>query len=256
MTPILSACLVMYHCGDETDLTLSCIQNADLEVSVFLSDNSPEELTAERLKWAFPGVVVLSHEKNIGLSRAHNAVLPHLQSKYHLLLDPGISFHPSLLRRMVSYMEAHSNIAVLTPRFFSEEGKEIFFPRRLPAFHYILGSAFSGLGGIFTRWQQEYTFADQEVEMPSPVDSAPVSCMLIRTDLFRRLDGFDPGFVRTQEDADLCRRILEQRLGSIVYHPEMQVTFRRPEESHLLFANSTHRFGTVLRYFIKWGITW
>ena len=133
MTPILSACLVMYHCGDETDLTLRCIQNADLEVSVFLSDNSPEELTAERLKWAFPGVVVLSHEKNIGLSRAHNAVLPHLQSKYHLLLDPGISFHPSLLRRMVSYMEAHSNIAVLTPRFFSEEGKEIFFPRRLPA---------------------------------------------------------------------------------------------------------------------------
>ena len=86
MTPILSACLVMYHCGDETDLTLRCIQNADLEVSVFLSDNSPEELTAERLKWAFPGVVVLSHEKNIGLSRAHNAVLPHLQSKYHLLL--------------------------------------------------------------------------------------------------------------------------------------------------------------------------
>ena len=44
MAPILSACLVMNRCGDEIDVALRCIQNADLEVSVFLSDNSPEEL--------------------------------------------------------------------------------------------------------------------------------------------------------------------------------------------------------------------
>ena len=42
MVPVLSACLVIFHCGDEVDLALRCIQNADLEVSVFLSDNSPE----------------------------------------------------------------------------------------------------------------------------------------------------------------------------------------------------------------------
>ena len=46
MAPILSACLVMNRCGDEIDVALRCIQNADLEVSVFLSDSSPEELTA------------------------------------------------------------------------------------------------------------------------------------------------------------------------------------------------------------------
>ena len=73
MAPILSACLVMYRCGDEIDVALRCIQNADLEVSVFLSDNSPDELTADRLKWAFPGIVVLPQEKNIGPTRAYNA---------------------------------------------------------------------------------------------------------------------------------------------------------------------------------------
>ena len=92
MAPILSACLELYRCGDEADETLRCIQNADIEVSVFLSDNSPEELTAERLKWAFPGVILLSHEKNSGLARAHNAVLPELRSKYHLMLSPGVIF--------------------------------------------------------------------------------------------------------------------------------------------------------------------
>jgi len=256
MAPILSACLVLYRCGDEVDVTLRCIQNADLEVSVFLSDNSPEELTAERLKWAFPGVILRSNEKNIGLSCAHNAVIPDLQSKYHLMIDPGMIFDPSLLRRMVSYMEAHPNIAVLSPAFFSEDGDELFLPRRQMSVRYLLGRMLSGLGGIFLRWEREYTFADQNVDMPTPVDSAPVSFILIRTDIFCRLEGFDPKYYRTQEDADLCRRILEQRLGSVVYHPGMKVTCRRKTDTGRLFPERMHRFRTVLRYFMKWGITW
>ena len=256
MAPILSACLVIYRCGDEIDVALRCIQNADLEVSVFLSDNSPEELTAERLKWAFPGIVVLPQEKNVGITRAHNAVLPHLQSKYHLMMDPGISFHPSLLRRMVTYMEAHPNIAILSPRFFSEDGAELFFPRKQLSVRFLLGHALNGLGGFLLRWKREYTLENHDVEMPVPVDSAPAACMLIRTDIFRRLNGFDPHFVRTQEDADLCRRILEGRMGSIVYHPDMQVVRRHTEDPGLIFPNRTHRFSAVLRYFMKWGITW
>ena len=256
MPPVLSACLVMNRCGDEIDVALRCIQNADLEVSVFLSDSSPEELTAERLKWAFPGVVVIPQEKNIGLSKAHNAVLPQLQSKYHLLLDPEISFDPSLLRRMVSYMEAHPNIAILSPRFFSEDGEELFFPRKQLSVRHLLGSMLANLGGFFLRWQQEYTMADQNVEMPVPVDMAPVAFMLIRTETFRRLEGFDSRFPSTQEDADLCRRILDWHLGSIVLHPDMQVVLQKQLNPGLFFSSHRHHFRTVARYFAKWGITW
>ena len=255
MAPILSACMVMYRCGDEIDVALRCIQNADLEVSVFLCDNSPDEMTAERLKWAFPGIVVLPQKKNIGLTEGHNAVLPRLQSKYHLLMDPGVSFHPSLLRAMVSYMEAHPNIAVLSPRFFSEEGEELFFPRKQLSVRSLLGCAFGSLGGFFLRWKREYMLANHDIEMPTPVDTAPVSFMMIQTEIFRSLNGFDPHFARSQADADLCRRILESRMGSVVYHPDMQVILRPPEGSGLFLENRQHRLPTVLRYFMKWGIT-
>ena len=114
----------------------------------------------------------------------------------------------------------------------------------------------NGFGGIFLRWERNYTYADQNVEMPTPVDAAPLTFMLIRTDIFRRLKGFDEKYVRTQADADLCRRILEQRLGSVVYHPGMSVTCRRKADTGLLFPERTHRLRTVLRYFMKWGITW
>ena len=256
MAPLLSACMMIYHCGDEIDLALRCIQNSDLEVSVFLCDNSPEELTAERLKWSFPGLVVLSQEKRIGFSSSHNAVIPRLQSKYHLILDPCISFHPSLLRRMVSYMEAHPNIAVLSPRFLSESGEEIYLPRRQITLRHMLGNAFGSLGGIFRTWQREYSFEDQNVDMPVPVESAPAECMLIRTGVFREMNGFDPGFARTQMDADLCRAILDRRLGSVVFHPDMQVVLRSRTSDFRLFPGSRHKVGTVIRYLVKWGITW
>ena len=60
----------------------------------------------------------------------------------------------------------------------------------------------------------------------------------------------------SEERIDLCRRILEKRLGSIVYQPEMQVTYRRIIDNSILFPNRTHHLSSVLLYFMKWGITW
>ena len=135
MPAMLSACIVLYRCGDEVLHALHCIQNADLEVAVYLVDNSPEEITAERLKWTFPGVTVLPQKKNVGFGRANNAVLPYLQSKYHLMLNPDVSFDPSLLKKMITYMEAHPNIAILTPRVLNEDGSEQFLPKKRISVH-------------------------------------------------------------------------------------------------------------------------
>ena len=256
MAPILSACMVMYRCGDEIDVALRCIQNADLEVSVFLCDNSPDEMTAERLKWAFPGIVVLPQKKNIGLTEGHNAVLPRLQSKYHLLMDPGVSFHPSLLRAMVSYMEAHPNIAILTPRVLNEDGTEQFLPKKRISVHYLLSGLLEPLGGIFRRWREEFTMADMDIRGPIPVEFATGCFLLIRTAVFQRLNGFDPRFFLYQEDSDLSRRVLEQNLGSIVYHPEMVITHRWARENTRTFRGRMRQIRSVCKYFLKWGITW
>ena len=256
LPPILSACIVLYHCGEEIDHVLHCIQNADLEVTVFLSDNSPEEMTAERLRWAFPGIIVLPQEKNIGFGRANNAVLPLLKSKYHLMLNPDVSFEPSLLRRMVTYMEEHPNIAVLTPRVLNEDGSEQFLPKKSVSVHYLLGGLLEGFGGVFRRWRQDFTMANVEVQMPMPVEFATGCFLLIRTSVFQRLNGFDPRFFLYQEDSDLSRRILEEHLGSIVYHPDMCITHRWARENTRTFQGRMRQIRSVCKYFLKWGISW
>ena len=256
MPSILSACLVLYHCGDELMQALRCIQCADLEVDVFLSDNTPEDLTAEKAQWLYPGITVLPQKKNIGFGRANNAVLPYLQSKYHLMLNPDVTFDPGLLTRMVSYMESHPNIAILTPRVLNEDGSEQYLPKKRISVHYLLSGLLEGFGGIFRRWRDDFTLADMEVLYPVPVEFATGCFLLIRTEVFRRLGGFDPRFFLYQEDSDLSRRVLEEHLGSIVYHPDMRITHTWARENTRTFKGRMRQVRSIFKYFWKWGITW
>ena len=256
MASVLSACLVLYHCGDEINHALRCIQNADLEVDVYLSDNSPEEPTAEKMEWLFPGVTVLTQKGNIGFGRANNAVLPYLKSRYHLIMNPDVSFDPGLLSRMVAYMEAHPKIAILTPRVLNEDGSEQYLPKKRIAVHYLLSGLLEKFGGIFRRWRDEFTLADTEVRHPIPVEFATGCFLLIRTDVFLCLNGFDPRFFLYQEDSDLSRRVLEEQLGSIVYHPDMCVTHRWARENTRTFRGRMRQIRSVIKYFRKWGVTW
>ena len=80
--------------------------------------------------------------------------------------------------------------------------------------------------------------------------------LLIRTEIFVRLKGFDPRFFLYQEDSDLSRRILEENLGSIVYHPAMQVTHQWARENTRTMKGRMRQIRSVFKYFLKWGVTW
>ncbi len=252
----LSACVVLYHCGDEVFEALRCVENSDVEVAMYLSDNSPEEPTADKLQWSFPGITILPQQGNIGFGRANNAVLPYLQSRYHLIMNPDVTFDPHLLTRMMTYMDVHPNIAILTPRVLNEDGSEQFLPKKMISVHYLLSGLLEPLGGIFRRWREEYTLADLDVRAPMPVEFATGCFLLIRTSVFQKLQGFDPRFFLYQEDSDLARRVLDQGLGSIVYHPDMVVTHRWARENTRTFQGRLRQVRSICKYFLKWGISW
>ena len=256
MPSLLSACVVLYHCGEEVTEALRCVEQSNIEVAVYLSDNSPEEMTADHLQWTFPGVTILPQQGNIGFGRANNAVLPYLQSKYHLIMNPDVTFDPGLLSRMVAYMEAHPNIAILTPRVLNEDGTEQFLPKKRISVHYLLSGLLEPLGGIFRRWREEFTMADMDIRGPIPVEFATGCFLLIRTAVFQRLNGFDPRCFLYQEDSDLARRVLSQNLGSIVYHPDMVITHRWARENTRTLKGRMRQIRSVFKYFWKWGITW
>ena len=98
--------------------------------------------------------------------------------------------------------------------------------------------------------------SDMDIVYPVPVEFATGCFLFIRTEIFKKLEGFDPRFFLYQEDSDLSRRILEERLGSIVYHPDMCVTHKWARENTRTFKGRMRQMASVFKYFLKWGITW
>ena len=250
----VSACIVLYHAGDEALRAVQCVKDSTLPVELFVSDNSPECDTAGRIAALWPQARILPQKENVGFGRANNAALPYLQSRYHVLVNPDVSFAPDLIERMAAYMDEHPEAVILTPRVFSEDGTEQFLPKKQPTVRYLLGGRLERLGEPFRRWRREYTLQGQEIAAPTPVGFATGCFLMIRTDAFRALGGFDERFFLYQEDSDLSRRAME--LGQIVYHPDMHVTHAWARENTRTLRGNLRQVASIIKFFRKWGCAW
>ena len=250
----LSACMVLYHSGDQPLKALACLDSADLEVDTYIVDNSPGDLTAQQIRWLYPGVIYRPMQENVGFGSANNAILRELSSDYHLMLNPDVRFEPDLLNRMIAYMDENPAVAILTPRVLNEDGTEQFLPKMQPSIHYLLGGFLEAVPGPFKKWRRTYTMADRPTSVPIQVQFATGCFMLIRTEIFKRLNGFDERFFLYQEDSDLSRRALEE--GHIIYHPDMVITHSWQRDNQRSLKGVLRQAASVCKFFAKWGVSW
>ncbi len=247
--PILSACIVLHNPGMRLLQTVQCFQESDIALELHVVDNAPHGTLIDHLKWQCPGIVYYPQRKGLGYAGGHNAVLPCLRSRYHIICHPDVTFDPQLLSDMVSYMECNPSCIILTPKFVDADGREVFVPRRLPTIRYLIANFFPRLPGPFRTWRDQYTLDNTEIYSPISVEMASGAFMMIRTQALQQMNGMDPLFFYTHADSDLSRRALE--IGAIVYHPLMTVTHDRQPKSRNL-PEILKRFGCTLRYLKKW----
>ena len=250
----ISACMVLYHAGDEALRAVDCLDASDETVDVYLVDNTPEDDTAQRIRWVHPGVQVRPQTKNLGFGRGNNVVLNELESDYHILVNPDVTFEPDVISRMVRYMDEHPNVVILTPHVLNADGTDQLLPKKQPTVHYLLGGFLEKLGGPFVRWRREYTMADDDLSHPLKVKFATGCFLMIRTKTFKELKGFDERFFLYQEDSDLSRRAAQ--LGPIIYHPDMCVTHNWARENTRSVKGVLRQIRSVCQFFMKWGVEW
>lgn len=253
--PQLSVCLVLYHAAPTVLDTVRCLKASGVPFELFVVDNSPKDGMAAQIAAILPEAHILPQERNLGFGRGNNVVLPYLRSRYHLLLNPDVTFEPGLLERMIAYMNAHPQTIILTPRVFNPDGTEQFLPKKQPTVRYLLGGRLESLGKPFSRWRREFTLADTSISVPTEVQFATGCFLLIRTHAFvQRLKGFDPRFFLYQEDSDLSRRAME--IGEITYHPDFRITHAWARENTRTLRGNLRQIVSVFKFFGKWGLKW
>jgi len=104
---------------------------------------------------------------------------------------------------------------------------------------------------MFKGRQAKHTLQHKDYSVPFQVPFAQGCFLVIRTELFKSLGGFDDRYFMYMEDADLCRRVNER--SSVMYYPGATVMHAWEKGSHKSRKLMKIHIRSMLSYFNKWG---
>lgn len=247
----LSITIVVYKNEEDVKKAVCSILEhtaADIQKKIYLVDNSPGETSLEGFFQSCPEVIYEKTGSNLGFGGGHNYVLEKLDSRYHAIVNPDILLTEDSFRILMDFME-EQQAGMAVPRLLDEKGQlQAVYRQEVTVLD--MGIRMF-LSRFFKKRQARHTMQDQDYTKPFPVPFAQGSFLLIRTELFVQLGGFDSRYFMYMEDADLCKRV--NQCSSLYYCPDTAVIHKWERGSHKDRELLKHHLVSMFRYFRKWG---
>ena len=249
----VTACIVTFNNKDKIEATVRSVldQTKSVDLSLFVVDNCSTDGTADCVERAFPGVNVIRLKRNAGFGAGHNAVLPFLDSDYHVVINPDIILESDVIGELSAYAEEHENVGLLSPRIVFPDGTEQLLGKKNPTIRYLGGHRMSK-GTEPTPLMREYCMLDMPENEPFEITNATGCFMFFRTSVFKQLGGFDERFFMYLEDCDIARRAAE--ISKVLYIPTVSVTHLWERASKRNKKLLMIHISSILKYFVKWGL--
>lgn len=250
----VSGCIVTYNNMRTIEKTLStlldCTRGVDFKL--YIVDNASTDGTPQFIREKFGGdarVEIIERQTNDGFSAGHDSVLDRLTSEFHAVINPDVIVRDDVLETMAQYMRAHPDVGLLSPRIRFPDGRDQVLGKRNPRLRYLVASRLRGKGEP-NRLLREYAMLDEDLSVPCDIENATGCFMLLRTDLFRQIGGFDTNYFLYFEDSDLTRMV--RRTSRAVYYPDACVYHVWGRESKKNNRLRRIQIQSMLYYFKKW----
>lgn len=254
MHDITSSIVLYKNDEDELSEAIHSFLNTALNVRLYLIDNSPTNelqklVTDPRISYHFLG-------KNIGFGAAHNIALEETLeiSRYHLVLNPDISFKPGTLESIHAFMENNLEVGQLLPKVYYKNGELQKLCKLLPTPMDLIIRRALGNMPVFTRRKEEYELVDFGYDHTLNIPNLSGCFMFLRTDVLKKAGLFDTRYFMYLEDVDLTRRI--HVISKTVFFPEASVVHGYKKESYKNSTLLNYHISSAIKYFNKWGWLW
>ena len=211
----LSLCIVTYNNSDKIGNAVSSLkeQTKGIDYTLYISDNASLDNTVEKVLEIDNDAVILQNGGNIGFGKAHNTVIPIIESEYHAVINPDITVDYDVLTALCKYLDENPDVSMVAPKILYPNGEEQILPKRKPRLKYILGRRIP----LFAKYSDEYTRINDVFNEPEEIEFCSGCFFVIRTEVFKKLCGFDERFFMYMEDAALTLRA--KKFGKPVYNP-------------------------------------
>lgn len=248
----LSVSIVLYHNDDSIKQTIECVLKSNLLTKLYLVDNSHTDAlrrvaTDDRVEYTF-------NNQNIGYGAAHNiGIKRSIESgcKYHLIMNPDITFEPGTLEKIHEYMEQNHEVGSLMPSVYYEDGSIQRLCKLLPTPFDLLGRRFLNNTAWARKQNAKYELHDFAYNSILNTPCLSGCFMFTRTAVLEKSGLFDPRYFMYLEDYDLNRRI--NRFSKTIFYPLAKITHGHAKESYKNGSLLKIHIKSAVKYFNKWG---
>jgi len=176
---------------------------------IYVVDNASTDGSVEMVRAEFPEVILIVNKENKWFPHANNQALKEAKGEYALLLNPDTVVKEDALEKLLGFMANHPETGLIGPKIIYPDGRiQDECARELPSLSGVVFSLF-GLKRLFPKnklFAKEVLGGwDHKTSRYIPAISG--SCMLIRTELIKRIGFLDETIPMFYEDIDLCQRV-------------------------------------------------
>lgn len=184
--PVCSVCVANYNGAEVIADCLDSIlaQNCDFSFEIIVHDDVSSDGSADYVRCHYPGVRVISSEKNVGFCVSNNRMVSQARGQYILLLNNDASLFPDALRSLLEHAQGLAKPAILgLPQYDANSGELV------------------DRGSLSDPFLNPVPNLDVERRDVAMVSGA---CLWISRDMWQELGGFPDWFDSLAEDMYLA----------------------------------------------------
>jgi len=219
---------------------LPSVCNCSNGAKIIVADNASTDDSVNFVKEHYPTIELIINDSNGGFAKGYNDALKHVNAELYLLLNSDIEVSENWLEPLLDTMK-DPQVAGCQPKVLSFHEKSLF--EHAGASGGFLDHNYFPFcrGRIFDKFEHD----EGQYDAPMEVFWATGAALLIRSELFHKVGGFDEAFFAHMEEIDLCWRLKKQGYKfmvapqSKIYHVGGgTLPYLSPRKSYLNFRNS------------------
>ncbi len=250
----LSIIIVNYNVKEFLQNLIHSIYKAAQNISyeIIIVDNASDDGSVEFIKDKFPGIKLISNQKNLGFSKANNIGLAQSKGDYLLLLNPDTIVGEDTFEKMISFFKSNPDAGLAGCKILNPDGTfqlacRRSFPGPWTSFCKVTGlsNLFPG-SRLFARYNLTYLDENKTYE----VDAISGSFMMFPRKIYEEIGGLDEQFFMYGEDLDFCYRV-QKNNKKVYYYHDTQIIHYKGESTRRSSLDETKIFYNAMHLFVK-----
>jgi len=221
--------------------------STDPDTEIIIADNGSTDDSVAFTQKKYPDIRIIKLDRNYGFAEGYNRAFEFIDSRYAVILNSDVEVTENWLQPMVRFLDDHPDAAACMPKLRWLDYPEQFeYAGAAGGFIDILGFPFCR-GRVFQTLEKD----NGQYDHITNIFWSSGACTVIRTEIYKKLGGFDNNFFAHMEEIDLCWRIKNSGYNiycvpqSVIYH--MGGGSLPKDNPHKTYLNYRNNYSLLLK---------